>query len=240
MSDTNLGRVQGKGYYYSSSSSTTSIPKSTIAGTELMPLTGDTIVNSNYDLLRVTAVASTAYTVTKYGNIKGADGSPGSPGSPGKNGTDGVTPSITVTATVDSGTGTPSVEVTKSGSDAAPSFKLAFSNLKGADGSSPSGPILYKHEIVLTITSMASASLLNSTLNKAYATVYNNSASKITSSTQLSGVHFTPVAIKLTSGEIGETDVLTASQWQATTDAGVLKSDIVTATIADTVTRIGG
>ena len=225
MSDTNLGRVRGKGYYYSSSSSTTSIPKSTIAGTELMPLTGDTIVNSTYDLLRVTAVSSTAYTVIKYGNIKG---------------TDGVTPAITVTATVDSGTGTPSVEVTKSGSDAAPSFKLAFSNLKGADGSSATGPILYKHEIVLTITSMASASLLNSTLNKAYATVYNNSASKITSSTQLSGVHFTPVAIKLTSGEIGETDVLTASQWQATTDAGVLKSDIVTATIADTVTQIGG
>lgn len=237
MSDTNLGRVQGKGYYYSSSSSTTSIPKSTIAGTELMPLTGDTIVNSNYDLLRVTAVGSTAYTVTKYGNIKGANGSNGSPG---KDGTNGVTPSITVTATVDSGTGTPSVEVTKSGTDASPSFKLAFSNLKGADGSSATGPILYKHEIVLTITSMASASLLNSTLNKAYATVYNNSASKITSSTQLSGVHFTPVAIKLTTGEIGETDVLTASQWQATTDAGVLKSGAVTATIADTVTQIGG
>lgn len=45
-----------------------------------------------------------------------------------------TTPVITATASVDSGTGTPAVSVTKSGTNANPSFKFAFSNLKGAKG----------------------------------------------------------------------------------------------------------
>ena len=48
----------------------------------------------------------------------------------GTNGTDGITPSITATASVDSNVGTPSVNVTKSGTDAQPNFAFAFSNLK--------------------------------------------------------------------------------------------------------------
>lgn len=34
--------------------------------------TGDVIVNANGDLCRITAVTSTAYTVSKFGSIKGA------------------------------------------------------------------------------------------------------------------------------------------------------------------------
>ena len=52
----------------------------------------------------------------------------------GTQGNDGVTPSITATASVDANVGTPSVQVTKSGTDAQPTFNFAFSNLKGVDG----------------------------------------------------------------------------------------------------------
>ena len=55
-------------------------------------------------------------------------------GQNGTNGTDGVTPSITATASVDNTTGTPSVTVTKSGTDANPSFAFAFEHLKGETG----------------------------------------------------------------------------------------------------------
>lgn len=45
-----------------------------------------------------------------------------------------VTPSITATASVDDSSGTPAVTVTKSGTQAAPSFRFAFAGLRGADG----------------------------------------------------------------------------------------------------------
>lgn len=55
-------------------------------------------------------------------------------GADGKDGQDGITPDISATATVDSNVGTPSVDVTKSGTTENPSFAFAFSNLKGAKG----------------------------------------------------------------------------------------------------------
>lgn len=61
----------------------------------------------------------------------GADGATGPQGPAGADGTDGVTPVITATASVDSTTGTPSVAVSKSGTDANPQFAFAFSGLKG-------------------------------------------------------------------------------------------------------------
>ena len=63
----------------------------------------------------------------------------GEKGDTGNAGQDGVTPVITMTATVDNNTGTPSVEVVQGGSTAAPTFTLNFKNLKGADGSSGEG-----------------------------------------------------------------------------------------------------
>lgn len=65
---------------------------------------------------------------------KGEKGDTGAAGANGKDGAVGATPEITVSATVDATVGTPSVKVTKGGTDAAPTFTLAFSNLKGVKG----------------------------------------------------------------------------------------------------------
>lgn len=65
----------------------------------------------------------------------GKNGEPGAKGEPGTPGADGVTPDITVVATVDETTGTPAVDVTKSGTVEKPVFDFAFSGLKGEGGS---------------------------------------------------------------------------------------------------------
>ena len=76
-----------------------------------------------------------------FHNIKGErgdpgpQGDPGSDGSPGRPGADGAAAGFGApTATVDSGTGTPSVEVSASGPDTAKVFAFSFHNLKGAKG----------------------------------------------------------------------------------------------------------
>ena len=65
---------------------------------------------------------------------QGEKGETGATGSQGPKGDTGATPSITMSATVDANIGTPSVTVTKGGTTAAPTFTLAFKNLKGATG----------------------------------------------------------------------------------------------------------
>lgn len=68
------------------------------------------------------------------GTLSAQTGPQGTPGRDGKDGTPGTAPELTLTATVDGGTGEPSVEVKKSGTDEAPAFALEFKNLKGEKG----------------------------------------------------------------------------------------------------------
>ena len=70
---------------------------------------------------------------------RGEQGQAGAKGEKGDTGADGVTPDITVVATVDETTGTPVVDVTKSGTAENPVFDFAFSGLKGGGGSGGSG-----------------------------------------------------------------------------------------------------
>ena len=65
---------------------------------------------------------------------QGIQGPTGETGSQGPKGDTGATPIFSASATVSNTTGTPSVNVSKSGTDEAPSFAFAFSNLKGAKG----------------------------------------------------------------------------------------------------------
>ena len=61
----------------------------------------------------------------QFHNLKGQQGNKGDTGETG------ATPDITMTASVDDGYGTPSVEVSKTGTAEAPTFNIALHNLKG-------------------------------------------------------------------------------------------------------------
>ncbi len=79
------------------------------------------------------------------GNLKGPQGERGQTGEAGSSGVDGVSAGFgTPTASVDSTTGTPGVEVTATGPDTAKVFAFAFSGLKGEKGDAgeqgPQGP----------------------------------------------------------------------------------------------------
>ena len=78
MSTVNLGRVQGGGIFYSTASSGTSIAKSTITPTSIVPLVGDCVVFPNGDLRKITAVSSTNVTCGSVSaNFKGDKGDTG-------------------------------------------------------------------------------------------------------------------------------------------------------------------
>lgn len=73
--------------------------------------------------------------------VKGDTGDTGKQGPQGIQGPVGATPKITATATVDATVGTPSVTVTKGGTDAAPTLAFAFKAVKGVQGATgPQGP----------------------------------------------------------------------------------------------------
>lgn len=62
MATTNLGRVQGAGFFYTTASSGTSVALSTITPNTIKPLVGDCVIFPNGDLRKVTAVSASTVT----------------------------------------------------------------------------------------------------------------------------------------------------------------------------------
>ena len=97
----------------------------------------------------------------------GAKGDPGEPGHDGQDGApgkDGVTPDITLSASVDAAVGTPSVQVSKGGTLETPSFALAFHNIKGDPGADGTDGIDGEDAVVETIDVTFESSLFSSGL----------------------------------------------------------------------------
>ena len=109
-------------------------------GREIDPALGDLVFDKfgylGYVRTYTSGAAGSYIAVITYANLNGPAGQNGTNGT---DGVDGVTPSITAAATVSNTTGTPSVTVTKTGTDANPTFTFAFSNIKGEPGTTTIG-----------------------------------------------------------------------------------------------------
>ena len=75
MAATNLGRVQGAGFFYSSANSATTVALNTIMPNNVSPLVGDTVVFSNGDIRQVQAIDSTNVSLgAATGSFQGPQG----------------------------------------------------------------------------------------------------------------------------------------------------------------------
>lgn len=103
MATTNLGRVQGAGFFYTTASSGTSVALSTITPTNIKPLAGDCVIFPNGDVRKVTAVSSTTVTcgsvVASFKGATGAQGEKGATGPQGPQGEKGATGATGVSVT---------------------------------------------------------------------------------------------------------------------------------------------
>lgn len=109
-------------------------------------------------------------------------------GPQGIQGNNGATPSITAAATVDNTSGTPAVNVVKTGTDAEPTFTFNFTGLKGQDGGG-SEPAL-RHTFfgnLNVVGDLTSNTIGNEQSNELYFQLYYN-----TTTTPLNNLSFNP------------------------------------------------
>ena len=149
----NQGPKGDAGYsiYYTSENLATTIDytvlidKSTFIGNPSLenPTYNDLVIGANGYLGYVLGIGTNSYQIKTLCQLKGT------------NGTNGITPTITANAGIDSNVGTPSVTVTKSGTNTEPTFTFEFHNLKGATGTS-----LINVQIVSTLPSTGDAGTL--------------------------------------------------------------------------------
>lgn len=91
MATTNLGRVQGAGFFYSSAASSTSVALSTITPSNITPLVGDSVEFSNGDVRTVQSVSASTVTLgAAVANFKGPQGPKGDKGDTGATGPQGL------------------------------------------------------------------------------------------------------------------------------------------------------
>ena len=98
---------------------------------------GDFFISTTSQGLGGTVLSKNGTTINlqKIVSIRGPKGDPGADSTvPGPQGSTGVTPNISATASINNSTGTPSVTVTRTGSDAQPNLNFNFQNLKGSKG----------------------------------------------------------------------------------------------------------
>lgn len=109
-------------------------------GGDVPDITASATVDSEVGTPSVDVVKSGVDPINFAFSFHNLKGEPGTNGTDGQDGADGTTPAISITGTINTtAPASPSVTVTKTGTDEAPNFNFAFGGLNALQGKVPSG-----------------------------------------------------------------------------------------------------